>query len=94
MEYQNESKYSRAKEKVEKLKGFYGNLTSYCIIIPFLALLNYFTTSFPWAIFPAVGWGLGLFFHWMEVSGWNPILGKDWEDQKIKEYMRKDNYNL
>ena len=34
------SKYVRAVEKVEKLKEFYQNLASYCIVIPFLIFIN------------------------------------------------------
>ncbi|HBO29725.1 MAG TPA: histidine kinase [Leeuwenhoekiella sp.] len=89
-QYLSDKKYTMAKKHVEELKGFYINLSLYCIIIPGLALLNYYTTSFPWAIFPALGWGLGVFFHGMEVFGWNPFLGKDWEDRKIRELMKKD----
>ncbi|MAZ26195.1 MAG: histidine kinase [Cytophagaceae bacterium] len=94
MENYSDIKYNRAKEKVEKIKGFYGNLTAYCIVIPFLMLVNYLTTSFPWVIFPMAGWGMGLLFHAMDAFERNPILGKDWESRKIKEYMEKDDFNL
>ena len=33
--YTKEQKYLRAKERVEKMKGFYANLISYCVVIPF-----------------------------------------------------------
>ena len=32
--------YEKAAKRVEELKGFYGNLISYCIFIPFLILLT------------------------------------------------------
>ena len=38
-EIQNSS-YVRAVERVEKLKEFYQNIISYCIIIPFLVFMN------------------------------------------------------
>lgn len=41
-----ESKYMRARERVDELKKFYGNLTSYVLVISGLALINYFTTGF------------------------------------------------
>lgn len=83
--------YLRAKDKVKKLRGFYGNLTSYCLVIPALAVFNLLSSSdFPWVIFPAIGWGIGLLFHAMEVFGYNPLLGKNWEDKKIKEYMKRN----
>ncbi len=87
----NESKsYLRAKEQVEKEKGFYGNLTSYCVVIPALAILNYLTSGFPWVIFPAAGWGLGLLLHGFSAFNGSFILGKDWEERKIKELMNKN----
>ncbi|HEA29271.1 MAG TPA: histidine kinase [Leeuwenhoekiella sp.] len=82
--------YKRAKVQVEKEKGFYGNLTSYCIIIPILVVFNFLTTSFPWSIFPALGWGLGLLFHGFAAFSYNPFFGKDWETRKIREIMNKN----
>ena len=91
--YLLEKKYDRAKEHVAKLKGFYINLTMYCLIIPALIVLNAMTSNFPWVIFPALGWGLGVFFHGSEVFEWNPILGKGWEQRKIQELMEKEKRN-
>lgn len=88
--YLEDKRYLKAKEKVEKMKGFYANVISYIIVIPFLAFLNYRTTSFPWIIFPALGWGFGLIMHGMETYGYNPLLGKDWEERKIREFMDKE----
>ncbi|MFI8379860.1 2TM domain-containing protein [Leeuwenhoekiella sp. NPDC079379] len=85
--YLSEKKYAMAKEHVEKLKGFYINFGLYCLIIPILIGLNLYSGSFPWAIFPALGWGLGVFFHAADVFNWNFLLGKNWEDRKIKQLM-------
>ncbi len=87
-----DKRYQKAKERVEAIKGFYGNLTAYCIVIPFLMWLNWWTTSFPWVIFPICGWGFGLLMHGMEAYGYNPFLGKRWEARKIKELMEKDDF--
>jgi hypothetical protein len=82
--------YARAKKRVEQLKGFYGNLTSYCIVIPTLAIINYFTFwGFQWFWFPMLGWGLGLSFHAFGVFGY----GKSWEERKIQEILNKDKNN-
>ncbi|QLE00233.1 2TM domain-containing protein [Galbibacter sp. BG1] len=88
--YIQDKRYKRAKERVDAIKGFYGNLTAYLIVIPFLAWLNYQTTSFPWIIFPTLGWGIGLLTHGMQAFGYNPLWGKRWEERKIREYMEKD----
>ena len=83
-------RYLRARRKVECIKGFYTNLLAYLIVIPFLAWLNWRTTSFPWAIFPAIGWGFGLAMHGLQAYGYDLILGKDWEARKIREFMSTD----
>ncbi|QLG44013.1 2TM domain-containing protein [Costertonia aggregata] len=90
--YIEDKRYEKAKERVEAIKGFYGNLTSYCIVIPILAYINYRTTSFPWAIFPALGWGFGLFGHGLQAFGYNPLFGRKWEEKTIKKYMEDENF--
>ncbi|GAA0872289.1 histidine kinase [Gangjinia marincola] len=82
--------YERAKERVEELKGFYIHFSIYLLMIPVFIWINTQSTSFPWAIFPIVGWGFGVGGHAMEVFNYNPILGKDWEERQIKKYMDED----
>ena len=84
------SKYVRAVKRVEKLKEFYQNLASYCIVIPFLIFINLrFSPGFYWFWFPMFGWGIGLTFHFLEVNNYNVFLGKNWEEKKIEELMKK-----
>lgn len=86
------SKYVRAVERVEKLKEFYQNLASYVVVIPFLVFINlYFSPGFHWFWFPAIGWGIGVIFHWLEANNYNVFLGRNWEERKIKEMMEEDN---
>ncbi|MEE9407292.1 MAG: 2TM domain-containing protein [Polaribacter sp.] len=88
------SKYVKAVERVEKLKEFYQNLASYCIVIPFLIFINLrFSPGFNWFWFPIFGWGIGLAFHFLEVNNYNIFLGKNWEDRKIREMMEEENQN-
>ena len=85
--YNENLAYQRAKDKVEQLKGFYGNLISYCIVIPVLIIINLQSSNnFQWFWFPMLGWGMGLTFHALETFGY----GKSWEERKIKELMNKD----
>lgn len=82
--------YVRAKERVERLKGFYGNLISYCIVIPILIIVNLSSPHpFQWFWFPLLGWGMGLTFHALETFGY----GKNWEEQKIQEILNKNKTN-
>ena len=85
--YSENMAYARAKERVEKLKGFYGNLISYCCVIPVLIIINLNTSDFQWFWFPMLGWGLGVSFHALETFGY----GKSWEEKKIQEILEKDN---
>ncbi|RCS27162.1 histidine kinase [Polaribacter sp. WD7] len=86
------SKYVKAVEKVEKLKEFYQNLASFCLVIPFLIFINLrFSPQFYWFWFPIFGWGIGLTFHFLEVNNYNVFLGRNWEDRKVKELMDKEN---
>lgn len=85
--YTENNEYSRAKKRVEDLKGFYGNLTSYCIIIPFLIFINlYFTPKFQWFWFSLIGWGIGVTVHGLSVFGY----GSRWEERKIQEILNKE----
>ncbi len=90
-----ESKYLRAKERVDELKKFYGNLTSYVLVISVLAFINYYTNQFEymWFLWATFGWGIGLFFHALRTFDLNPFFGKQWEKRKIKEFMDEDGNN-
>lgn len=82
--------YLKAQNRVKEIKEFYGNLVSYCLVIPFLIFINLYTyPKFLWFFFPMLGWGMGLAFHAFSVFGY----GKRWEEKKIKEIMDKDNFD-
>ena len=87
-----EKRYLKAKEKVEVIKGFYSNLISYVIIIPFLWWLNFRTTEFLWAFFPTISWGFGVVVHGLEAYNRNPLWGKRWEERKIQELMEREDF--
>ncbi len=85
--YNTDSAYLRAQKRVDDLKGFYSNLISYCIIIPFLIGVNYYTGwGYKWFWFPMFGWGIGVAFHAFGVFGF----GNDWEQKQIKNHMDKE----
>ena len=84
--YNENRAFMRAKERVEKLKGFYGNLISYCCVIPILIIINMQSGRFQWFWFPMLGWGMGVIFHAFETFGY----GKSWEEKKIQAILNKD----
>ncbi|MCV6631330.1 MAG: 2TM domain-containing protein, partial [Flavobacteriaceae bacterium] len=86
-----DDRYIRARKRIEDLKGFYYNLISYIIVIPFLAFINYQTFwGFKWFFFPMAGWGLGLLFHAYGTFVNDGFLGKHWEERQIQKYMREE----
>ena len=90
--FNKESKYLRAKERVERLKKFYGNLLSYVLVITLLAGINYWTNEwrYMWFLWAAFGWGIGIVFQAIQIFNINPFFGRDWEERKIKEIMRDE----
>jgi len=87
-----DSKYLRAKERVEEIKKFYNSLISFVVVISLLAAVNYYVNewSYPWFLWAAFGWGIGLIFQAAKAFNLNPFFGRDWEERKIKEYMQDD----
>ncbi len=78
--------YERAKKRVKEIKGFYGNLISYCTVIPFLIFVNLYTQNhYYWFWWPLLGWGVGVASHAFQVFG----IGTSWQEKKIQEIMDK-----
>ena len=89
-----QERYLRAKKQVEEMKGFYTHLMIYIIFVFIFIWINVKTTSFPWAIFPIVGWGFGILGHAAHTFNFFPFLGRNWEERKIKEIMDKEESSL
>ena len=86
-DYSEKNAYYKAKKRVEELKGFYGNLISYCVVIPILIFINLrYSPQFQWFWFSAGGWGFGLTMHALKVFGYS----SNWEERKIQEILRKE----
>jgi len=94
--YSKDQKFIRARKKVKSIKGFYIHLMVYLLVNGFI-LLSQALSSGGWRIFwhwqsysTMIFWGIGLAFHAFGVFGMDFVLGKDWENRKIKEFMEKD----
>ncbi|MCW1953359.1 MAG: histidine kinase [Flavobacteriia bacterium] len=85
-----EKRYRNAKVKVKKIMGFYYHLMVFVLVISFLAWLNYQTTSFPWVLFPLLGWGFGILGHGMEAYDMSLFFGKAWEERQISAILEKE----
>ncbi len=91
MNFEVEKKYLKAKKRVKDIKAFYTHLCVYLLTMPIIITVNLmFVPGFHWFWFSLLGWGMGVFFHWLGVFGFNKLgLGKDWEEKKIKEFMNE-----
>ncbi len=76
------------RERVKELKDFYVHLGVYVLVNVFLIIINLLTSpGFFWAIFPLLGWGIGLGAHAVGLFGLFGIGGKAWEERKVRELM-------
>ncbi|MUU78177.1 2TM domain-containing protein [Winogradskyella endarachnes] len=102
MKYQDSNlEYLKAKNRVEKLKRFYIHLGVYFVINSIITVIKVMYNmnkglSFEDALFnfPALAswviWGLVLAIHAFSVYGLPLILGYDWEERKIEQYMNEE----
>ncbi len=94
--FNEELRLEKARKQVKEIKGFYKHLTAYILVNVFLWVMKLTNLDagesfFEWENFiTAFFWGIGVFFHWYSVFKPNFIVGKDWEDRKIKELMDRE----
>ncbi|MDO6743828.1 2TM domain-containing protein [Tenacibaculum soleae] len=94
-------KYLKAQKRVEDIKSFYKHLAVYVLVnLFFIGRRIYKDIQFGDSITEALTeasnyklffiWGLFLIFHAISTFGIVNLLGKNWEERKIKEYMEKN----
>lgn len=91
------TKYLRAKKRVEQIRGYYSHLTVYIVINSFISIRSIISDMGDGATFVEAlvdsrhslwfWWGIGIFFHTYNTFGRQLFFSKDWEERKIKEYM-------
>ncbi|MQP24112.1 hypothetical protein GFJ94_03425 [Flavobacterium sp. LMO8] len=99
MNTQDEIKYQKALKRVKKIKGFYTHAIVYVFVNIMIVFLNVKNldpgeTYFQFKNFlTAFFWGIGLLAHGLSVFVPNWIMGQNWEERKIKEFMEKEKNN-
>lgn len=78
-----------ARRRANAEVGFYTHLVSYLGVIAFLAFVNIMTTGYPWFVWPALGWGVGLFAHYMAAFGTRAIRERYFEPAIEREVRRQ-----
>lgn len=73
---------------VRKLKGFYIHLVQYVIVIAALFAINLWQdTPRLWAVWPALGWGIGVLFHGLRVFERFSPFGAEWEKNQVEKRL-------
>ncbi len=80
----------RVIEYVRDLKGFYSHLITYILVIGGLFALNFITSpEYVWAKWAAIGWGIGIVSHGLNVFEIFNFFGPDWEKKQIEKKLGK-----
>jgi signal transduction histidine kinase len=79
----------RARRRAAAEAGFYGHLTFYLGVVALLAFINLMTTRYPWFLWPAMGWGFGIFSHWMGVFGSKALRERYFDPAVERELARE-----
>ena len=74
--------------KVREIRRFYIHLVQYALVISVLAIINLAThPSKLWFIWPALGWGIGIFAHAAAIYNVIPFLGAEWERKQVEKEL-------
>ena len=74
--------------QVRKLKGFYIHLAQYVLVVALLAVINALTTPNHWWVqWVIMGWGVGVFFHWLQISERFSLFGSKWEKHQVEKRL-------
>ena len=75
-------------KQVRKLKGFYIHLAQYVLVVAVLAVINALTTPNRWWVqWVVMGWGVGVFFHWLQISEQFSLFGSTWEKEQVEKRL-------
>ncbi|WP_430425259.1 2TM domain-containing protein [Maribacter litoralis] len=86
------TKYRRAKERVEEIRKFYGKVASAMVTILIVASINYYFNEWrnAWFLWVVFGLSISLFFKANKIFNLNPFMGRDWEERKIQEFLQQE----
>ena len=74
--------------QVRKLKDFYIHLAQYVLVVALLAVINALTTPNHWWVqWVVMGWGIGVFFHWLQISERFGLFGSKWEKEQVEKRL-------
>ena len=76
-----------AEKRVEEKKGFFWDLGAYLVVNGGLFLIWLLTgAGYPWFIWPLLGWGIGVVFHFLGVFAFGH---GDWHERQVQKEMER-----
>ena len=80
----------RAMREVDDLKAWYQHALSYALVVPGLWAINFFNSpEYWWALWPTMGWGLGVAVHGLQAHNVFSMFGPEWEQRQINKRLNK-----
>lgn len=90
---ESQEAYARAKKRVEAKIGFFIHFVIYIAVSVILIIINLSSsTQYLWFKWPIIGWGVGVFFHFLGVfvfSGRPAVTEKMIEKEMEREASKK-----
>lgn len=85
----------QARKRVREEREFYVHAVTYVLVNAFLIAINLMTGhGYFWAIWPLLGWGIGLASHAFQIFGVAGLFGSEWEERKVRAYMLQRQHGL
>jgi hypothetical protein len=83
--------YVRAEKRVEAKLGFYRHFAVYIGVNLLLFLINFFFSRGEWWFYwPLLGWGIGVFLHFMRVFVTEGLITDRVKEGMIKKELQKE----
>ena len=85
----HEKERRKARRHVRKLKKFYSHLICYGVVIVALGIINLImqASSF-WVLWPAIGWGIGIFIHWFTAFKPFKLFSSEWHKKQVDKKLQ------
>jgi hypothetical protein len=87
---QKDKKLEHARKAAKEKVDFIRHLIIYGAVIVFLIIINNVTYSgYQWWRWPAIGWGIGVFFHFLGVWGFKAGKMKNLEEKLTEKELER-----
>lgn len=81
---------SQLREIARKRVEFRAHLIVFCVVNAALWILWYVTgQGYPWPLWPLIGWGIGLIFHYLFEYHPSRLLSEEEEYQRLKKQVEE-----